>query len=148
LITSCSFFNHDDPKTVTQKFVTAFKSRNYEEAVNYATSESQPYLEKLAEETGEQVEPPDYSKSFSFTLINIIGDTAIVKMTAADKKIDVDFTLVKETGAWRVVFDKETILKMVLGAHANKDIQTRPDANSIEDIQRGIDSINKELDDK
>lgn len=104
-----------DPKTVLDHFFKAISNKNIDEAKKYVTNDSQGMLGMMQMAMGNV---PDSAKEM-FKKENIeMGDAVIngdrATIPVKDKKSgeETDFVLKKESGDWKVAFDKSTLMEM------------------------------------
>ena len=162
-----------DPKVVLTKFFDALSKKNIDEAKKYVTKDSegmmglvQMGMQNMGNKSNEMV---NYEKeNIELGTAAIDGDKATVPVKDKKSGETTDFTLKKESGAWKVAFDKSTLMEMAqkkmkehgmgsmnngmndsLGSINNRSLQSM-DSVSHEDMkeaQKMLDSANKMLND-
>ncbi len=105
-----------DPKTVLMSFFDALAKKDFDAVKKYTTKDSEGMLGMV--QMGMQ-NIPDTSQVMMYKRDNIeVGDAAITGDKAIipvkDKKTGetIDFTLKKESGDWKVAFDKSTLMEI------------------------------------
>ena len=105
-----------DPKTVLNHFFDALAAKNIDEAKKYVTKDSEGMLGMV--EMGMN-KMPDSPKTMMYKKENMdMGDAVIngdrATVPVKDKKSGevTDFVLKKESGEWKVAFDKSTLMEM------------------------------------
>lgn len=107
LLMSCGGYP-DNPQAVAEKFLTAFKEMNFEEATKYATEDTQETL-TMMESFISMANEEDLEKSKNAKLeivgTEINGDTAVTtyKMDGEESTIEVK----KIEGQWKAHMPKE-----------------------------------------
>jgi len=154
-----------DPKAVAIAFIDKLKEKDFDGAAKYATKESKSALDmmksamKMAEAFGGgKGEDMDFDKEWKgkkveFTEPKIEGDVATVSLMA-DGKEQMPIKLKKEDGAWKVAFDKNTLMqqgKDKMGEMKNQDIPSMDSAlnnlNGMGDsIKNALDKAGKSID--
>ena len=117
--TSCKTASND-PKAVAQAFMEAITNKDFDGAAKYATKESQSALEmiksamKMAESFGTKedvdIMKDTKGKKITYSDAKMDGDERATVSVMADGKEQMPLTLKKEEGAWKVAFDKSTIM--------------------------------------
>lgn len=108
--------NGSDPKGVLMSFFDALGKKDIEGAKKYATKESEAMLGMI--QMGMSMAPDStkdqkYDKSnMEFGDAKIDGDKATVPVKDKKSGETTNYSLKKESGAWKVAFDKETMTKM------------------------------------
>lgn len=106
----------DDPKTVARHFFEALKTMNVDEAAKYATKDSKSMLDlmkmgmSMAPKNLDSMKAEMAKQKVEYTEPVINGDEATISVTVNDKE-KTDFKLKKEEGAWKVAFDKNSLMK-------------------------------------
>ena len=105
-----------DPKTVLNHFFDALASKNIDEAKKYVTKDSEGMLGMVQMGMNNM---PDSSETTMYKKENMdMGDAVIngdrATVPVKDKKSGevTDFVLKKESGEWKVAFDKSTLMEM------------------------------------
>lgn len=105
-----------DPKAVAKKFFEAFKTMDIDEAAKYATKDSKQMLDMMkmgmsfAPINKDSLKQEIAKQKIEYGDAVINGDEATISVTV-DGKDKTDFKLKKEEGAWKVAFDKNTLMK-------------------------------------
>ena len=163
-----------DPKVVLMNFFDALAKKDFTAVKKYTTKDSEGMLSMM--QMGMQNMGDKSNEMMNYQKENIELGTAVIDGDKAtvpvkDKKSGetTDFTLKKESGDWKVAFDKSTLMEMAqkkmkehgfggmhhnemndsLGSINNRSLQNI-DSISKEDMQRAqkmIDSANKMLND-
>ncbi|MEO6638348.1 MAG: hypothetical protein ABIN25_08730 [Ginsengibacter sp.] len=113
----CKTGDAGDPKEVLAKFFDAITNKNIDEAKKYATKDSEGMMSLV--QMGMQNMGDKENGMMNYEKGNVeIGSAAIdgdkATIPVKDKKSGemTDFTLRKEDGAWKVAFDKSTLMEM------------------------------------
>ncbi len=129
-----------DPKIITEKFFIALNQKNFEEAKKYATKDSQEFIgmiSSFAQNAKDSIiQKPE---KFKVSHVQITGDKATAEVQPESRKTPMTVNLLKEDGEWKVAFDKNAVMKMAMD-EAKKD-----SINLHDDIQKGMDSLRKEI---
>ena len=134
----------DDPKGVLKSFMEALAKKDIEGAKKFATKDSEAMLGMI--QMGMSMAPKDakdstYDKSnMEFGEAKIEGDKATVPVKDKRSGETVNYTLKKESGAWKVAFDKATMTQMGTDKMKEKGMD-------INDMGKGMDSASKMLED-
>jgi len=103
-----------DPKAVLSEFFTLLTKKDINGARKLATADSKSMLDMIemaaktdTKETGKY----DISK-MEFGEAKIDGDKAVVAVKEKESGESMNYTLKKEGGAWKVAFDKTSIMSM------------------------------------
>jgi delta 1-pyrroline-5-carboxylate dehydrogenase len=126
-----------DPKATLVSFFEAMGKKDMEAARKLATADSKAMMDmmemgmKMAKDTRNK-EMDDFDKNNAeFGEAKIEGDKATVPVKNKKTGESVNFTLKKESGAWKVAFDKSSIMEMAADKMKEKG---------------GMDSLNNALD--
>ncbi len=106
-----------DPKMVLTKFFDALSKKNIDEAKKYVTKDSEGMMSMVQmgmQNAGDKAnEMANYGKeNLEFGAATIDGDKATVPVKDKKSGETTDFTLKKESGDWKVAFDKSTLMEM------------------------------------
>ncbi|WP_158559242.1 nuclear transport factor 2 family protein [Deminuibacter soli] len=115
---SCSA-KHAGPKEVTARFFEALAKEQFAEARQYATAESASLLNLMSEAAKQKKDSaahPPKNDPFEVTNVVITGETATAQVVPSDKTATLTVHLKKENGDWKVAFDKNSILPMIMDA--------------------------------
>lgn len=106
----------ENPKNVLNHFFDALAAKNIDEAKKYVTKDSEGMLGMIQMGMNNM---PDSNQTMMYKKENMeIGDAAIngdrATVPVTDKKSGevTDFVLKKESGEWKVAFDKSTLMEM------------------------------------
>ena len=162
-----------DPKIVLTKFFDAISKQKIDEAKKYVTKDSEGMISMIQmgmQNMGDKSnEMTNYQKeNIELGTAVIDGDKATVPVKDKKSGETTDFTLKKESGDWKVAFDKSTLMEMaqkkmkehgIGGMHnrmndssgsINNGSLQNMDSVSKEDMQRAqkmMDSASKMLND-
>ncbi|MFZ4056597.1 MAG: hypothetical protein ACOYKE_00595 [Ferruginibacter sp.] len=167
IISSAVFFascngGGGDPKTTLIAFFDALSKKDIEGARKLATAESKSMLDmmdmamKMSKDTKE-TEKYDKTK-MEFGEPKIEGDKATIAVKEKTSGESTNFTLKKEGGAWKVAFDKTSMMQMGMDkvnekggmdsiTNAIKDINTDSIGKALEESSKALDSASKILKD-
>ncbi len=105
-----------DPTDVAKKFFDAMGKKNMEEAAKYATKESKTMLDMInmgMNMGSDSSKNNDFDmKDAEFGTAKINGDEATILIKSKKDPTGTEFTLKKEAGAWKVAFDKNSVMKI------------------------------------
>lgn len=105
-----------DPKTVLISFFDALTKKDIEAAKKLSTKSSEALMSMIQMGMQNVSDTADMSKfnknDMEFGDAVISGDVATVPVKEKSSGETVDFTLKKEDGAWKVAFDKSTLMGM------------------------------------
>ena len=130
-----------DPRNVLMSFFDALGKKDINTAKKYATKDSEAMLNmmQMGMSTG-----TDSSKDKMFDKSNmeygnaeITGDKATVPVKDKKSGETTNFTLKKESGDWKVAFDKTTMMQMATDKMKSKGM----------DMNGGMDSAQKMMND-
>ncbi|UEG48696.1 DUF4878 domain-containing protein [Ferruginibacter lapsinanis] len=115
-ITSCKS-GSGDPKGVLISFFDALSKKDIDGARKLATTDSKSMLDmmemgiKMAKDSKEADSKYDKTK-MEFGEPKIEGDKATIEVKNKEKNESTNFILKKEDGAWKVAFDKASMMQM------------------------------------
>ncbi len=117
LMSGCKTKDAGDPKEVLLKFFDAISNKKIEEAKKYVTKDSegmmglvQMGMQSMGDKQNDML---NYEKgNVAIGTAAIDGDKAIVPVKDKKSGEMTDFTLRKESGIWKVAFDKSTLMEM------------------------------------
>lgn len=154
---SCKNAGGGDPKLVLSEFFDALAKKDLSKARTLATAESKQMLDLmemgLKAEKNEDLAKYDRSK-MEFGESKIDGDKATVAVKELSSGETVNYPLKKEGGAWKVAFDKSSLMTIGMDKMNEKGINPLDSmSKGIEEVQKGldemknvnIDSLSKEL---
>ncbi len=131
-----------DPKAVLISFFEAMGKKDIDGAKKYATKESAAMLDfakmgMMNKEVNQKDD--DFNKdNMEFGEAKIDGDKATVPVKDKKSGQATNFTLKKEDGAWKVAFDKSSIMEMA----GDKMKESGMDMNKgMEDLKNMTDSM-------
>lgn len=108
--------NDGDPKAVLTSFFDALSKKDIDGAKKYATKESASMLDMMKmgmQNAGADKKDDEYNKeNMEFGEAKVDGDKATVPVKDKKSGESTNFTLKKEDGAWKVAFDKATMMEM------------------------------------
>lgn len=114
LITPGCKSNNGDPKAVLGQFFDALAKNDLVAARKLSTTDSKSMLDLM--EMGMKTETKEIEKydktKMEFGEATIDGDKAIVPVKERTSGETMNYTLKKEEGAWKVAFDKTSIMSM------------------------------------
>lgn len=111
----CNNMGSGDPKTVLVEFMDALAKKDMTTARKLATTESKSMLDliEMGMKGNENKEMEKYDKSkMEIGDAKIDGDKATVPVKEKGSDETTNFTLKKENGAWKVAFDKASMMQM------------------------------------
>lgn len=137
-----------DPESVLNHFLDALNQKNMEEAKKYTTKDSEAMLGMI--EMGMK-SMPDSAKNEQYDKKNlemskpvIDGDKATIHVKDKVSGEGSDFVLKKESGDWKVAFDKGTLMNMAQDKMKEKGFDKQlPDGMKSGDMN--MDSLQKAL---
>lgn len=133
-----------DPKATLVGFFKALSNKDFQGAKKFATKESESMLTMMESlmKTAENMKSKEMEEDMKYDEANmqfgetkIDGDRAVVPVTDKKKGETNEFILKKESGAWKVAFDKASMAEM-----AGKKMQEEGDNSNV-----SLDSLNKAL---
>ena len=133
--------NSSDPRGVLMSFMDALGKKDIEGAKKFATKDSEAMLGMI--QMGMSMAPDStkdmkYDKSnMEFGDAKIDGDKATVPVKDKKSGETINYTLKKENGAWKVAFDKATMMQIGTDKMKEKGM----------DMNNGMDSAAKMLQD-
>lgn len=108
--------NNGDPKEALGHFFDAMSQKNIDEAKKYVTKDSEGMMGmmqmgmKNMDESDNEM--PLQKENMEIGNAVITGDRATVPVKDKKSGETTDFVLKKESGAWKVAFDKSTLMEM------------------------------------
>lgn len=134
-----------DPKATLTKFFEALSKKDMEAARKLATKESKSLLDlmemgmKMSKE-GDSKESDKFNKDkMEFGEPKIEGDKATIAVKEKTSGESVNFILKKEDGAWKVAFDKASMMNMGMEKMQEKGINPVDSINSAMDKLKNVD---------
>ncbi len=117
IFSGCKTGDTGDPKEVLLKFFDAITKKDIEEAKKYATKDSegmmglvQMGMQSMGDKQNDMLHYEKENTDIGAAIID--GDKAIVPVKDKKSGEITDFTLRKESGVWKVAFDKSTLMEM------------------------------------
>lgn len=150
---SCNSAGSSDPKAVLISFFDALAKKDISAARKYATAESKSMLDMMEmamKAGGDKEKDEKYDKSkMEFGEPKIDGDKATIEVKEKASGEATNFTLKKESGAWKVAFDKASMMNMGMDKMKEKGVDNM-DMNSIDSlgnkVQESLDKIDENKD--
>ena len=128
----------DDPKEVLINFMNAIVKKDANKAQQYATKESADMLTLIA--MNGKVKSEQYVRdSMELGEPLISGDKATIAVKEKGKDEVVNYVLKKESGKWKVAFDKDTLEHMNDGNKKNNNNQKNNDQQELNNSDNGTD---------
>ncbi len=150
LITGCGS-SGGDPKATLSAFFDAMSKKDIAAARNLATADSKNMLDLM--ETGlkmskDNTDTDKYDKSkMEIGEAKIDGDKATIAVKEKEADETVNFTLKKESGEWKVAFDKASIMEMATDKMKEKGVSLDSLHESMEELKNiNIDSLKEGID--
>lgn len=142
LLVGCKSSSSNDPRQVLKNFIEALGKKDVEGAKKYATKDSEAMLGMIQmgmSMDSTSTKDKTYDKNnMEFGDAKIEGDKATVSVKDKSSGELLNYTLLKEGGAWKVAFDKATMMKMGTDKMKEKGMD-------MNDINQGMDSASKML---
>ena len=141
-IVSCNGAENNDPKVVLSQFFEALSKNDMATAKNLSTAESKSLLDliEMAMNTDStEMEKFDISK-MQFGKATIEGDKATVPVTETTSGENMQYTLKKEKGAWKVAFDKNSIMSMGMDKMKEEGVNVADSITNVLDQLKNIDT--------
>lgn len=113
-LSGCKSNNSSDPKAVLSDFFDALSKKDIEKARTLATEDSKSMLDmmdmgmKMSKDTGTDTKF-DRSK-LEIGEAKIDGDKAVISVKETTSGETMNYTMKKEKGAWKVAFDKSSLM--------------------------------------
>jgi hypothetical protein len=139
-LTSCGGgANGKDPKAVLMAFFDALSKKDIAGARKYATAESKSMLDMMetaAKLGGDKKDDGKYDKTkMEFGEPKIDGDKATIEVKEKEGGDVTNFTLKKESGDWKVAFDKSSMMNMGMDKMKNAG------ENGMDKVNEGLDKV-------
>lgn len=141
-----------DPKAVLMSFMEALNKHDVEGAKKYATAESSFVLD-MANKAGDQ--KTNNSGEYDISKLEIgdpkiEDDMATVPVKVKQEDIVINYKMKKESGSWKVAFDKASIMSMGMDAmknNSNKIFDNDSLKNAMDQLKNlPMDSIKNVID--
>jgi len=161
MMTSCN--KGGDPKGVLGQFFTALEKKDLATARKLATTDSKSMLDMMEMGMKTDSKETDKYKAANMEIgdAKVDGDKATVPVKDKESGETMNYVLKKEDGAWKVAFDKATIMSMATekmgekGININDSLQNAMDkvenmnndslANAVKEGVKALDSAGKVL---
>lgn len=135
-----------DPKAVLSEFFQALADKDMEKARKLATTDSKSMLDMMAMamKTENKEETDKYDKAnMEYGDAKIDGDVATVPVKEKTSGETLNYTLKKESGTWKVAFDKASIMSMGMDKMKEKGVDVSEGLNKAAEEMRdmNIDSL-------
>ena len=143
LFTSCNS-GGGDPKTVLMAFFEAMSEKDMAAAKKLATKDSEQMFSlmemgmKMAKDSKDNGMDKFDKTKMEFGEAKIDGDKATVEVKDKEKGEGVNFILKKESGDWKVAFDKASMMQM--GAEKMKE-KGMDGAATMDSLNSGLDKL-------
>ncbi len=140
-ITGCNSVDSSNPKAVLMAFFDALTKKDIAAARKLATAESKSMLDmmEMGMKMGDKKDNKDEGKydktKMEFGEPKVDGDKATIEVKEKASGEATTFTLKKEGGAWKVAFDKSSMMNM--GMDKMKD----GGENSMDKLNEGLDKM-------
>ncbi len=140
VLAGCS--SASSPQGVLAKFLTALEHGDIMEAKKYASADSQSFLNMVGEGKNGSV---DVYKNQDFVVtdnVRIDGSDAKVEVKGKSSDTGIDFSLRKENGEWKVVFNLGSLFNSAIDGikKAGQDVRKEV-GNAIDSIKTSLDSL-------
>lgn len=149
LVNSCKT-SGGDPKPVLVNFMEALNKQDFEEAKKYATAESASILDMTKNMGAKKENTGKYDISkLEIGDANINGDMATIPVKVKENNMVLNYNLKKESGAWKVAFDKSSLMSMGMDAMKNNSEIFNNDSlkHAMEELKNvDMDSIRSAMD--
>jgi Domain of unknown function (DUF4878) len=141
-----------DPKAALKGFFEAMSKKDIAAAKKFATEESSSMfslMEMGIKEAGGK--EGDMTKDFDMSKVEfgepiIEGDKAKVPVKNKAENETINFRLKKEKGAWKVAFDKSSMMEMASEKMSEKGVNLKDSIGAAMDKIGDMDSIGGEMD--
>ncbi len=142
LFVSCNTGGGGDPKTVLMAFFEALTKKDIEGAKKLATKDSESMFSMLEMGMKMNTDNKDMEKfdksRMEFGETKIDGDRATVAVKDTKSSESTNFILKKESGNWKVAFDKATMMQM--GADKMKE-HGMDSKDMMDSVSTGLDKM-------
>ena len=142
----------NEPKAVLMSFFDALSKKDFSTAKKLSTAESQSMfaLMEMGMKANENKKETDdkYDKSkMEFGDAKIEGDKATVPVKDKNSGETTNFTLKKESGSWKVAFDKSSLMNMGMDKMKEKGVNVDSTLNNTMDKLKDIntDSLSNKM---
>lgn len=159
ILSGCSSNNNNsDPKTVLNHFFDALAKKDVTEAKKYVTKDSEGMMgmvemgmKNIADSGGQMEMYKKENMMMGDPVIN--GERATIPVKDKRSGEETDFVLKKESGDWKVAFDKSTLMEMAQkkmkehglnGMNGMGMDSSRPDSVNMDSIQNKLNNLTPE----
>lgn len=137
---SCNSTDKSDPKAVLISFFDALAKKDIAAARKLATAESKSMLDMMEMgmkmSDGKKEDDGKYDKTkMEFGDAKVEGDKATVAVKEKTSGETTNFTLKKEDGAWKVAFDKSSMMNMGMDKMNEKGV------NADSAVNKGMEEL-------
>jgi hypothetical protein len=149
---SCKSNSSSDPKAALKGFFEAMSKKDMATAKKFATEESSAMFSMMEmgmkEAAGKE---NDMTKDFDMSKVEfgepvIDGDKAKVPVKNKAENETINFRLKKEKGAWKVAFDKTSMMDMAKEKMSEKGLNLQDSIGAAMDKIGNMDSVGGEMD--
>jgi Domain of unknown function (DUF4878) len=139
LIISCNA-GGGDPKTVLMSFMDAMSKKDIAAAKKLATKDSETMfsLMEMGMKDNKDNDMKFEKDKMEFGETKIDGDKATVAVKDKASGESTNFILKKESGAWKVAFDKASVMQMGMDKMKEKGVDMNDVINKGADAMKGI----------
>lgn len=150
IIKSCTGGIGGDPKSTLVAFFEALSKKDMEGARKLATADSKSMIDmiemgmKMSKDSKDSKDMDKFDKTkMEFGEAKIDGDKATVPVKEKQSGELTNFTLKKESGSWKVAFDKASMMQMGMDKMKEKDPGALDSLNShMDELKKlNVDSI-------
>ena len=150
MLKSCAGGSGGDPKSTLVAFFEALGKKDMEGARKLATADSKSMIDliemgmKMSKDAKDSKEMDKFDKTkMEFGDAKIEGDKATIPVKEKSSGELTNFTLKKESGAWKVAFDKASMMQMGMDKMKEKDPGALDSLNShLNEIKKlNVDSL-------
>lgn len=140
-LVGCKNGGSGDPKPVLENFMKALSKKDFEEAKKYATAESASILDLTKNNIGDKADSSDKFDTDKVEIgeAKIKGDVATVPVKLKENGMSMNYKLKKESGAWKVAFDKSSLMSMGMDAMQ----QNKGAFNMNDSLKTAMDELKK-----
>lgn len=137
-----------DPKAILKDFMTALSKKDFATAKKLSTKSSAMIIDELAKRAN-STNSPFAGKMDKFSPEKITmgepvieGDKATIAVKQTGKDESINFTLRKESGDWKVAFDKGTLMGTFFDKMTEKGLNINSVMDSISEGFKEMKNIN------
>jgi len=133
----------DDPKSVLVSFFEALSKKDIAKAKTLATKDSESMISMIEMGMNMAKDKDEMSKfnidDMEFGEVKIDGDKATIPVKEKKSGESMKYTLKKESGKWKVAFDKSSMMEMGMEKMQEEGINP---ADSIDKVRQELDNLN------